>query len=173
MLLNIILAYWLRETSLAKPTTTSFPEVIKQLIIDTFTYQSIFDANSKRAIKQSKKTHPHPISNPNYDYLLKIIIVGDKNVGKTELFKSYQDPTFFPMSLSPIKMEFHIRTITVHDKRVKLQIWDLDWNTSLNINAVYRGAMGVLICYDVTDKTSLYEGVRKWNLDPYWAFHST
>eukprot|EP01043_Picozoa_sp_COSAG02_P041498 COSAG02_NODE_3445_length_6730_cov_4.938772_8_plen_203_part_00 len=60
-------------------------------------------------------------------------------------------------------IDFKIRTIEMDGKRVKLQIWDTAGQERFRTitQAYYRGAMGILLVYDVTDRQS-FENIRNW-----------
>ena len=57
---------------------------------------------------------------PNFDHLVKLIMVGDKEVGKTCLVKRYFDESFQASNLSTIGMESKTKRMTVQDKQIKL-----------------------------------------------------
>ena len=61
------------------------------------------------------------------------------------------------------RIDFKIRTIEMDGKRVKLQIWDTAGQERFRTitQAYYRGAMGILLVYDVTDRQS-FENIRNW-----------
>ncbi len=61
---------------------------------------------------------------PKYDYLLKIILIGDRSVGKTSFLLRFVNDLFPPSHYSTIGIDFRIKTIQVDDKIAKLQIWD-------------------------------------------------
>ena len=151
--LNLIIHVWLRE---CKIESSSFPMDIRHLIVDTFIYRPIFDTKATNSISKKPKR--------DYDYLFKLIIVGDKQVGKTRLFDRFTDDDQMSALLTTIPVDFEIKNIDIMGKRIKLQIWDLKWaQTSLDTKAVFRYAHGALICYDITNKDSFYDGVRNWN----------
>ena len=63
-------------------------------------------------------------SNGEYDLLYKIILIGDSGVGKSSILLRYIDNCFTDSFISTIGVDFKTKTITVSDKKVKLQLWD-------------------------------------------------
>ncbi|MBA0660869.1 hypothetical protein Goklo_012816, partial [Gossypium klotzschianum] len=61
------------------------------------------------------------------------------------------------------RIDFKIRTIELDGKRIKLQIWDTAGQERFRTitTAYYRGAMGILLVYDVTDESS-FNNIRNW-----------
>lgn len=59
----------------------------------------------------------------SYDYLLKLLVIGDSGVGKTCFLCRFTDDVFSSTFISTIGIDFKVKTIVVKDKRVKLQIW--------------------------------------------------
>uniref|UniRef100_A0A8C5RLN5 small monomeric GTPase n=1 Tax=Laticauda laticaudata TaxID=8630 RepID=A0A8C5RLN5_LATLA len=65
-------------------------------------------------------------SNPrisNFDYMFKLLIIGNSSVGKTSFLFRYADDTFTPAFVSTVGIDFKVKTVYRNDKRVKLQIW--------------------------------------------------
>ncbi|KAG5553474.1 hypothetical protein RHGRI_011373 [Rhododendron griersonianum] len=62
-----------------------------------------------------------------------------------------------------VRIDFKIRTIELDGKRIKLQIWDTAGQERFRTitTAYYRGAMGILLVYDVTDESS-FNNIRNW-----------
>jgi small GTP-binding protein len=60
----------------------------------------------------------------NYDYIFKIVVVGDPAVGKTSMMCRYTDNKFYEEHLTTIGVDFKIKTLTIGEKKVKLNIWD-------------------------------------------------
>lgn len=103
------------------------------------------------------------VSSQDYDYLYKLLLVGEAGVGKSSLLLRYADDTFSETYLSTIGVDFKIKTITVGDKVVKLQIWDTAGQERFKTitSSYYKGAHGFLIIYDISDRES-FENLQKW-----------
>ncbi|TTH99994.1 Ras-related protein Rab-3A [Bagarius yarrelli] len=59
----------------------------------------------------------------NFDYMFKILIIGNSSVGKTSFLFRYADDLFTPAFVSTVGIDFKVKTIYKSDKRIKLQIW--------------------------------------------------
>ena len=100
-----------------------------------------------------------------YDYILKLILIGDTNTGKSTILHNYinlrknyvvTDPT--------IGVDFGTRIITLHDnKKVKLQCWDTAGQEKYRciVRSYFRDVCAVLLVFDVTNPMTFY------NL-PFW-----
>ncbi|KAL1511245.1 hypothetical protein AB1Y20_006054 [Prymnesium parvum] len=98
-----------------------------------------------------------------YDYLIKLLLIGDSGVGKSAVLVRFADDTFTASYISTIGIDFKIRTLDLDGKRVKLQIWDTAGQERFKTitTAYYRGAMGILLVYDVTDEKS-FNNINTW-----------
>ncbi|CAI0472601.1 unnamed protein product [Linum tenue] len=99
----------------------------------------------------------------DYDYLIKLLLIGDSGVGKSCLLLRFSDGSFTTSFITTIGIDFKIRTIELDQKRIKLQIWDTAGQERFRTitTAYYRGAMGILLVYDVTDESS-FNNIRNW-----------
>lgn len=99
----------------------------------------------------------------DYDYLFKIVLVGDSGVGKSNLLSRFTRNEFCLESKSTIGVEFATRTLEVDGRVVKAQIWDTAGQERYRAitSAYYRGAVGALLVYDVTSQDS-YDNIQKW-----------
>jgi len=98
-----------------------------------------------------------------YDYLFKVVLIGDSGVGKTNLLSRFTRNEFSLESKSTIGVEFATRSIQVDGKTVKAQIWDTAGQERYRAitSAYYRGAVGALLVYDIA-KHLTYENVERW-----------
>ncbi|MCO5590962.1 hypothetical protein L7F22_044938 [Adiantum nelumboides] len=98
-----------------------------------------------------------------YDYLFKVVLIGDSGVGKSNLLSRFTRNEFHLESKSTIGVEFATRTIQVDGKTIKAQIWDTAGQERYRAitSAYYRGAVGALLIYDMTKQAS-YTHVEKW-----------
>ncbi|KAI7866563.1 GTP-binding protein ypt1 [Mucor mucedo] len=110
--------------------------------------------------------------NPEYDYLFKLLLIGDSGVGKSCLLLRFADDTYTESYISTIGVDFKIRTIELEGKTVKLQIWDTAGQERFRTitSSYYRGAHGIIVVYDVTDEDS-FNNVKQWlqEIDRYAA----
>lgn len=103
-----------------------------------------------------------------YDYLLKILLLGDAGVGKTSLMQRFTEDIFNRTYISTIGIDFKVRTIEMKGKRVRLQIWDTAGQERFHAIGVsyYRTAMGIMLVYDIARRQS-FDNIAKWlrNID--------
>ena len=99
----------------------------------------------------------------SYDLLFKLLLIGDSGVGKTSILLGYSDNNFNNTFIPTIGIDFKIKTIELHGKKIKLQIWDTAGQERfISITtSYYRGAMGIMLVYDVTNSKS-FDNIAKW-----------
>ncbi|MCL7041628.1 hypothetical protein MKW94_003325 [Papaver nudicaule] len=98
-----------------------------------------------------------------YDYLFKIVLIGDSGVGKSNILSRFTRNEFCLESKSTIGVEFATRTLQVDGKTIKAQIWDTAGQERYRAitSAYYRGAVGALLVYDTT-KRQTFDNVQRW-----------
>merc|ERR1711883_18175 len=101
--------------------------------------------------------------NPEYDYLFKLLLIGDSGVGKSCLLLRFADDTYTESYISTIGVDFKIRTIELDGKTIKLQIWDTAGQERFKTitSSYYKGAHGIIVTYDITDRDS-FAKVSEW-----------
>ncbi|GKV24469.1 hypothetical protein SLE2022_146600 [Rubroshorea leprosula] len=98
-----------------------------------------------------------------YDYLFKLLLIGDSSVGKSCLLLRFADDSYVDSYISTIGVDFKIRTVELDGKTIKLQIWDTAGQERFRTitSSYYRGAHGIIIVYDVTEMES-FNNVKQW-----------
>lgn len=98
-----------------------------------------------------------------YDFLFKIVLIGDSAVGKSNLLSRFTRNQFNLESKSTIGVEFATRTLEIENKKIKAQIWDTAGQERYRAitSAYYRGAVGALLVYDIS-RPQTYENVQRW-----------
>uniref|UniRef100_UPI00358E5B83 ras-related protein Rab-8B-like n=1 Tax=Myxine glutinosa TaxID=7769 RepID=UPI00358E5B83 len=98
-----------------------------------------------------------------YDYLFKLLLIGDSGVGKTCVLFRFSEDAFNTTFITTIGIDFKIRTIELDGKKIKLQIWDTAGQERFRTitTAYYRGAMGIMLVYDITNEKS-FENIQNW-----------
>lgn len=98
-----------------------------------------------------------------YDYLFKVLMIGDSGVGKSCLLLRYVDCAHRESYVNTIGVDFKIKTIKLGGKRIRLQVWDTAGQERFKTitSSYYRGAHGVMIVYDIANKET-FSNLNKW-----------
>ncbi|CAH1405079.1 unnamed protein product [Nezara viridula] len=93
----------------------------------------------------------------------KVLVLGDSNVGKTCIVHRYCDQTYYDTYISTIGIDFKQKIISLDGTPIKMQIWDTAGQERFRTltTAYYRGAMGILLMYDVTNQES-FNNLTYW-----------
>ena len=97
------------------------------------------------------------------DHIFKILIIGDSSVGKSNILLRYSDNIFHENFLPTIGVDFKIQNLNIQNQSIKLNIWDTAGQERFKtITATYyKGAHGVMIVFDLTDRNS-FNNVNSW-----------
>ena len=97
---------------------------------------------------------------------LKILILGDTEVGKTSLLFKYIDHVFPEEHIATIGVEYKVKFIIKDDYSIKLQIWDTAGQERFHsiTKSIYRNTNGVLFVYDITKKDT-FSNIKNWIKD--------
>jgi len=100
---------------------------------------------------------------PKAEYMFKCVIIGDSGVGKSNLLSRFTRDEFSKDSKSTIGVEFATRQIEHDGKTIEAQVWDTAGQERYRAvtAAYYRGAIGALLVYDVTNRES-FEHCERW-----------
>lgn len=94
---------------------------------------------------------------------LKILIIGESNVGKSSLLLRFTDDVFDPNLAATIGVDFKVKTLTVDGNKAKLAIWDTAGSERFRTltPSYYRGAQGAILVYDVCNY-STFQKLDHW-----------
>ncbi|NXW62481.1 RAB44 protein, partial [Eurystomus gularis] len=97
------------------------------------------------------------------DRLFKIIFVGNSSVGKTSFLTRFCEDRFFPDTAATIGVDYKVKTITVDNTQVALQLWDTAGQERYRsiTKQFFRRADGVIVMYDITAKHT-FTAVKQW-----------
>ncbi|KAI9477927.1 MAG: GTP-binding protein [Benjaminiella poitrasii] len=103
------------------------------------------------------------LSDDEYDYLFKLVLIGDSGVGKSNLLSRFTTNEFSLESKSTIGVEFATKNIEIEKQSIKAQIWDTSGQERYRAitGAYYRGAVGALVVYDITRRNS-FQNISHW-----------
>ncbi|XP_009892432.1 PREDICTED: EF-hand calcium-binding domain-containing protein 4B [Charadrius vociferus] len=97
------------------------------------------------------------------DRLFKIIFVGNSSVGKTSFLRRFCEDCFFPGTAATVGVDYNVKTVTVDNTRVVLQLWDTAGQERYRsiTKQFFRKADGVIVMYDITAKDT-FTAVKQW-----------
>ena len=98
-----------------------------------------------------------------YDYLFKVVFVGDDTVGKTQIVSKFVGKKFDESYQPTVGVEFATKVVEVKKKKIKLQLWDtagLEKFRSIT-QAYYKNSKLIVLVYAVNDKNS-FDNISKW-----------
>ncbi|KAK7410893.1 hypothetical protein VNO78_02098 [Psophocarpus tetragonolobus] len=103
-------------------------------------------------------------STPEFEYLFKLLMIGDSGVGKSSLLLSFTSDSFEDLSPT-IGVDFKVKYLAMEGKKLKLAIWDTAGQERFRTltSSYYRGAQGIVMIYDVTRRETFT------NLSEIWA----
>ena len=100
-----------------------------------------------------------------YDYLFKLLVIGDSQVGKTELLLKFCGETLQKgeKPVTTIGVDFKVTQLNIEGQRVKIQLWDTCGQERFHslTTAFFRGAMGIFFVYDMTQRTT-FDSIKNW-----------
>ena len=102
----------------------------------------------------------------SYEMMVKVVLVGDSGVGKTNIMSKYLKNEFREDSKATVGVEFGSKQFNIQGHQVKAQIWDTAGQERYKAitSAYYKGAKGAFIVYDITRKNT-FDSVSRWVSD--------
>uniref|UniRef100_A0A6B2EF17 Ras-related protein Rab-43 n=1 Tax=Phlebotomus kandelakii TaxID=1109342 RepID=A0A6B2EF17_9DIPT len=98
-----------------------------------------------------------------FDFLFKIVLIGDCGVGKSCVVERFKSGHFVERHGNTIGVDFSMKSINIEGKKIKLQIWDTAGQERFRTitQSYYRSANGVIIVYDITKRSS-FLNLQRW-----------
>nr|XP_056711731.1 EF-hand calcium-binding domain-containing protein 4B [Euleptes europaea] len=109
------------------------------------------------ALSNEKRTYSAP------DRLFKIVFVGNSSVGKTSFLRRFCEDRFSPGTAATVGVDYRVKTMTVDNSQVALQLWDTAGQERYHSIAkqFFRKADGIIVMYDITERNTL-TAVKQW-----------
>lgn len=101
---------------------------------------------------------------PKFDYVFKVVVIGDSGVGKTSILINYvEDGKFNEEEIPSLNAENYSKIIDIDGQKVKLNILDTADQERMGFltSSYYRGAHGILICFSLNDDET-FKNVENW-----------
>ena len=102
----------------------------------------------------------------DYDFIFKVLLLGNSDVGKSSLILRYVDQVWSDTFVPTIGVDFKVKTLELQNKQIKMQIWDTAGQERFRnvISSYFRGAHGILLIYDVTNRDS-FKNLESWLIE--------
>jgi small GTP-binding protein len=107
---------------------------------------------------------PEPSEKSEEPLVLKVVLGGDANVGKTSLIERYCTCEFDPSREMTIGVDFHLYDLKIEKSPLRLVVWDLGGQERFSFarRSFYRGTHAIGLIFDVSNSTSFYNLMRWW-----------
>ena len=104
-----------------------------------------------------------------YDYIFKLILIGNSCVGKSSIIQRYIQKTFNDEYTCTIGVDFFMKTLDINDNLIKLQLWDTAGTEKFKsiTTGYYRGANAAFVVFDLTSRIS-FDSVSEWIQNYYY-----
>ena len=98
-----------------------------------------------------------------FDYTIKILILGESTVGKTNILTMFMDKKFNPNHMTTTGIDLKTTNIELKNKKIRIQIWDTcgqEKYKSITKN-LFLKVQGILAVYDITNRNS-FSNLKNW-----------
>ena len=106
-------------------------------------------------------------STKEVEFVFKILLLGDSEVGKSCFLMRYSDNVFVENYITTIGLDYKLKTVKLDNgKTIKVQLWDTAGQDKYRTIAknYFKGSHGILLLYDIT-KQSSFNNIREWIQD--------
>ena len=103
--------------------------------------------------------------NSDFEFLIKLVVIGDSGVGKTNFIFQFTEGRFSSVHVTTVGFDYKSKIIKLPNKKkvIKLQVWDTagqERYMALNKN-LFQKVQGIILMYDLTNRDS-FEHVQSW-----------
>jgi Ras-related protein Rab-8A len=101
--------------------------------------------------------------NQGYDCLIKLLVIGNSGVGKTNMLLKFCENNFMTSHLTTIGIDFKTKTIMIGKEKIRIQIWDTAGQEKFKTitQTYYRGAMGIILTYAINERETFMD-IENW-----------
>lgn len=88
--------------------------------------------------------------------MVKLVIIGDSAVGKTNILLRFVNDEYKVSHITTIGVDYKVKILPVDGVNIKMQIWDTAGQERFKTitETYYKGSAGIIFVYSVTDKKS-------------------
>ena len=99
----------------------------------------------------------------DFDEKLKLMILGDSDVGKTSILRKYCKNEFLGSYVATIGIDFQLKYLNINDKKIKIQIWDTAGEERYRVvtKNYFNTSDGFIIMYDIENRES-FDNANNW-----------
>lgn len=112
--------------------------------------------DSRPSLKKNKTSSTTKTSDTDFDYTLKLIIIGDSGVGKSSILTRFNDNDFFENHIATIGLNHAAKTLTIDGIKIKFNIWDTAGQDKFRnlTRSYYRNAQGAMVAFSINSYDS-------------------
>ena len=101
--------------------------------------------------------------NADFENLVKILVIGDFNVGKTNFILQFAEAQFIENAMSTVGFDLKSRVLKVGSDNIKIQVWDTAGQERYQSisKGLFQKVQGIIIVYDITNFSS-FENISNW-----------
>ena len=98
-----------------------------------------------------------------FNFIIKILIVGDSNVGKTNLINRYIDNTFNENIVNSIDFDIKTKIVKIFNKKILIKFFDTAGQEKFRsiTKSLFQQVQGIILIYDITNEES-FKNIEYW-----------
>ena len=99
----------------------------------------------------------------DFDYTIKLLVIGDTTVGKTNFIRMFIENQFNPNYMTTSGIDLKTNTINIKNKKIRVQLWDTAGQEKYKAitKSLFLKVQGSLIVYDITNENS-FNNLKIW-----------